>query len=96
MNETMIKTLAFSDEVVAYWDRAESFTQGYRYRIDYDDVVAYAEKTHYTIARVRAGQEIVLAVTLVDADGKTIETIGKTKVLVPSSSVRSIFASFLP
>ena len=88
MNETMIKTLAFSDEVVAYWDRAESFTQGYRYRIDYDDVVAYAEKTHYTIARVRAGQEIVLAVTLVDADGKTIETIGKTKVLVPSPKKR--------
>ena len=84
----MIRTLAFSDGIVVYWDRAEKFQQGCRYLIAYDNGMEYTTKTHFTISKVHVGQIVPVSVTLVNDNGERIEEIGETSVTVPVEKKR--------
>lgn len=88
MNGTGIKTLAFSDKIIIYWDRAENFQQDDRYLITYDNGAGYTTKTHYEISKVSVGQNVSVTVTLVNGKGETVRTIGETSITVPAEKKR--------
>ncbi len=77
----MLKAIAFNDEITLYWDRAQSFVKGDKYKVEVNGEVYYAQKTHYELYNLESQKLFKAKVTLIDSDGKEKEFIGEGEYL---------------
>lgn len=84
----MISKIVFDDLIVLYWDRSEKFEKGYRYCIQFGEMIAYTEKTHFTIDNLGDNRKIKIAVFLVDEKNNIIKEYEKETIYLPRAKKR--------
>ena len=80
----MVQTIVFEDGVVVYWDRAERYQKGSRYRVTYNDNVVYTDKTHFSVAGA-AETALSFKISLVHENGEVAEELGAAQVRLPKA-----------
>ena len=84
----MINKICFDDVIVVYWDRADEYAKGYKYKVEYCGNTIYTEKTHFSISDGNREQSFDVEIALVNNNEQEICSIGTAQVAYAESKRR--------